>query len=71
MRLRRGVGDARAISLRGHRVFTLIITFLALLEMTRLKMTRLYQPDPLSEIFIETAMVGADAAPTEVPEPSP
>jgi segregation and condensation protein A len=49
--------------------FDLIITFLALLEMTRLKMTRLYQPDPLSDIFIETAMVGADAA-AEVPEPS-
>ena len=50
--------------------FDLIITFLALLEMTRLKMTRLYQPDPLAEIFIETAMVGADTPPTEVSEPS-
>jgi segregation and condensation protein A len=50
--------------------FDLIITFLALLEMTRLKMTRLYQPDPLAEIFIETAMVGADAASPEVPEPT-
>ena len=48
----------------------LIITFLALLEMTRLRMTRLYQADPLSEIFIETALVGADAPPTDVPEPS-
>src|SRR4029077_1106174 len=51
--------------------FDLIITFLALLEMTRLRMTRLYQPDPLSEIFIETALVVADSATTEVPEPSP
>jgi segregation and condensation protein A len=50
--------------------FELIVTFLALLEMTRLRMTRLYQPDPLSDIFIETAMVGADAAAPEVPEPS-
>jgi segregation and condensation protein A len=50
--------------------FDLIITFLALLEMTRLRMTRLYQSDPLAEIFIETAIVGADAATTEVPEPS-
>jgi segregation and condensation protein A len=50
--------------------FDLIITFLALLEMTRLKMTRLYQSDPLSEIFIETALVSADATPPEAPEPS-
>jgi segregation and condensation protein A len=50
--------------------FDLIITFLALLEMTRLKMTRLYQTDPLSDIFIETAMVSADTAPAEVPEPA-
>ncbi|HMJ53135.1 MAG TPA: segregation/condensation protein A [Polyangiaceae bacterium] len=50
--------------------FDLIITFLALLEMTRLRMTRLYQADPLSDIFIETAMVDADASPTEGPEPS-
>jgi segregation and condensation protein A len=50
--------------------FDLIITFLALLEMTRLRMTRLYQPDPLAEIFIETAMAGADAASTEAPEPT-
>jgi segregation and condensation protein A len=33
----------------------LVITFLALLEMTRLKITRLYQPDPLAEIFIDLA----------------
>jgi segregation and condensation protein A len=33
--------------------FDLVITFLALLEMTRLKMTRLYQTDSLSEIHIE------------------
>ena len=50
--------------------FDLIITFLALLEMTRLRMTRLYQTDPLSEIFIETAMVDADAAAAELPDPS-
>jgi segregation and condensation protein A len=50
--------------------FDLIITFLALLEMTRLSMTRLYQADPMSEIFIETSMSSADAAKAEVPEPS-
>jgi segregation and condensation protein A len=50
--------------------FELIVTFLALLEMTRLKMTRLYQADPLSEIFIETTLVGAEAPPNESPEPA-
>jgi segregation and condensation protein A len=49
--------------------FDLIITFLALLEMTRLKMTRLYQADPLADIFIETILVDAEPAKAEVPEP--
>jgi segregation and condensation protein A len=35
--------------------FDLVITFLALLEMTRLKMTRIYQADSLAEIHIELA----------------
>jgi segregation and condensation protein A len=33
--------------------FELVITFLALLEMTRLKMTRLFQAEPLGPLFIE------------------
>lgn len=33
--------------------FDLVITFLALLEMTRLRMTRLFQTDPLSPIYVE------------------
>lgn len=33
--------------------FDLVITFLALLEMTRLRMTRLFQTDALSPIYIE------------------
>ena len=41
--------------------FDLVITFLALLEMTRLRMTRLFQADFDSQIFIEfTAQVTAD-----------
>jgi segregation and condensation protein A len=36
--------------------FDLIITFLAVLEMTRLKMTRLFQADPLAEIFIDLTL---------------
>jgi len=35
--------------------FDLVITFLALLEMTRLRMTRLFQTDPLAPIYIEVA----------------
>jgi segregation and condensation protein A len=36
-----------------HTRFDLVITFLALLEMTRLRMTRLFQTDPLSPIYVE------------------
>lgn len=39
--------------------FDLIITFLALLEMTRLRLTRLLQSAPLAELYVEIA-----AAPT-------
>jgi segregation and condensation protein A len=35
--------------------FDLIITFLALLELTRLKMTRLFQSEPLGPLYIELA----------------
>jgi segregation and condensation protein A len=34
----------------------LIVTFLALLEMTRLRLTRLFQSGPLEEIFVELAV---------------
>jgi segregation and condensation protein A len=33
--------------------FDLVITFLALLEMTRLKMTRLFQTEPLGPLYVE------------------
>jgi len=35
--------------------FDLVITFLALLEMTRLKMTRLFQSEPLGPLYVELA----------------
>jgi segregation and condensation protein A len=34
----------------------LIVTFLALLEMTRLRLTRLFQDDPLGPIVVELAV---------------
>lgn len=37
--------------------FDLVITFLALLEMTRLKMTRLVQTEPLSPIYVEVSVL--------------
>ncbi len=40
--------------------FDLVITFLALLEMTRLRMTRLFQSEPLGPLYIELA--GAEEA---------
>ncbi len=52
--------------------FELIITFLALLEMSRLKMTRLTQTGPLAPIYVESSgepvdapADGVEAAPTE------
>ncbi|HLV22857.1 MAG TPA: segregation/condensation protein A [Polyangiaceae bacterium] len=39
-----------------HTRMDLIITFLALLEMTRLRMTRLFQPAPLDPIEVELAV---------------
>ena len=43
--------------------FDLVITFLALLEMTKLRMTRLIQVDPLAPIFVEfSAQVNSDDA---------
>jgi segregation and condensation protein A len=45
--------------------FDLVITFLALLEMTRLKMTRLFQTEPLGPLYVELAATDetAPAAP--------
>lgn len=39
----------------------LVLTFLALLEMTKLKLTRLYQASALSEVHIELALVEGEA----------
>jgi segregation and condensation protein A len=40
--------------------FDLVITFLALLEMTRLRMTRLSQSEPLAPLYVEIAIAGDD-----------
>jgi segregation and condensation protein A len=39
--------------------FDLVITFLALLEMTKLRMTRLYQNEPMSALYVEAVLDGA------------
>jgi len=44
--------------------FDLVITFLALLEMTRLRMTRLFQTEPLGPLYIDLA--AGDDPPTPV-----
>ena len=44
--------------------FDLVITFLALLEMSKLRMTRLFQTEPLAPIYVELA-----AAEEEEPMP--
>jgi segregation and condensation protein A len=43
--------------------FDLVITFLALLEMTRLKMTRLFQSEPFGPLYVELAAIDHDAKP--------
>jgi segregation and condensation protein A len=44
--------------------FDLVITFLALLEMARLKMTRLRQTEPLGPLHIELAVFEPNPEPT-------
>ena len=38
----------------------LVVTFLALLEMTRLRMTRVYQEGPLDPIYVELSLTNDD-----------
>ncbi|MGH7436698.1 MAG: segregation and condensation protein A [Polyangiaceae bacterium] len=47
--------------------FDLVITFLAMLEMTRLKMTRLFQTEPLGPLYVEVA-AGDDDPPAAAGE---
>jgi segregation and condensation protein A len=57
--------------------FDLVITFLALLEMTKLRMTRLFQSEPLGPLHVELAALDQEAeereaayeAPALAPEP--
>jgi segregation and condensation protein A len=51
--------------------FDLVITFLALLEMTRLKMTRLFQSEPLGPLYIEVAAADGEPWQREAPEDIP
>jgi segregation and condensation protein A len=44
--------------------FDLVITFLALLEMTKLRITRLFQTEPLAPLYVELA--ASDDQPAEV-----
>jgi segregation and condensation protein A len=43
--------------------FDLVITFLALLEMTRLRMTRLFQTGPLGPLYVELAVAAEQGLP--------
>jgi segregation and condensation protein A len=42
--------------------FDLVITFLALLEMTKLRMTRLFQTEPLAPLYVELAATDDEQA---------
>jgi segregation and condensation protein A len=65
MKARRSVPFEELFTGRGDRAptrFDLIITFLAVLEMARLRMMRIYQSEALSSIFVELLVVDDDAA---------
>ncbi len=51
--------------------FDLVITFLALLEMTRLKMTRLLQAEPLGPLYVELSAAESAPAPAAQREEDP
>ena len=48
---------------------SVVITFLALLEMTRLHLTRLVQTEPLAPLYVETRTDQADPAAGEDEDP--
>jgi segregation and condensation protein A len=48
------------VSPSGATAFDLVITFLALLEMTKLRMTRLFQAEPLGPLYVELAEGGPE-----------
>lgn len=61
--------------------YEVVVTFLAVLEMTKLRMTRIYQADPQSQLHVQYALLDAEAdapvgeitsdeIPSEAPEPA-
>ncbi|MDP9037163.1 MAG: segregation/condensation protein A [Myxococcota bacterium] len=55
LRKRLSFEEMFAVRDAGATRFDLVITFLAILEMTRLRMTRLFQSEPLGPLYIELA----------------
>jgi len=53
--------DAAPLSARGPTRFDVVITFLAVLEMCRMKIVRVYQSDPLAPIHLELAVQEGEA----------
>jgi segregation and condensation protein A len=55
-----------------HTRYDLVVTFLAILEMTKMSITRVYQADFQSPIYIQYALLEADepSIPPRPPEPS-
>jgi len=50
--------------------YEIVVTFLALLEMTKLRVTRIYQPDHRSSIHVQYALLDADAPTVPPPDES-
>lgn len=50
--------------------YEVVVTFLAVLEMTKLRMTRIFQSDPTSPLHVEYALSDDDGALSSVPMPT-
>ena len=59
LRARRRLAFEELFEGLGNR-FDLVITFLALLEMAKLRMTRLMQAEPLGPLYVELAAVDGE-----------
>jgi segregation and condensation protein A len=50
--------------------YEVVVTFLAVLEMTKLRMTRIYQSGPSAPLHVEFALADGDPANSSVPMPT-
>ena len=66
---RRATFDELFAGLRSS--YEIVVTFLALLEMAKMHLVRVYQADPYSPLYLESAVVGEHDEPSEEPVEEP